>query len=95
MQLVWKGNSLKALDINLIDNLVDTIENLMKQAFKKAKFLFTINQTVFNVIKLCGNHIIDKTDSEASKIEKKGSAWYEHEDKNSFIKEYRKLFKLI
>jgi enoyl-CoA hydratase/carnithine racemase len=75
----------KALEIGLIDEL-------MKTTWDKAKFLFTKNQTVLNAIKLCCNHLADKSYSEAYELEKVGSAWYEYEDKEKYIKEFRKKF---
>jgi len=59
---------------------------------KRARILFTKNQTVLNAIKLCANHFIDKSYNEAYEIEKEGSAWYEHEDKEQFIQDFRKKF---
>ncbi len=82
----------KALEIGLIDQIVENQENLMKVALDKAKFLFTKNQTVLNAIKLCSNHLSDKSYNEAYELEKIGSAWYEYEDKDEFIKKYRKKF---
>jgi len=58
----------------------------------KARFLFTKNQTVLNAIKLCTNHFLDKSYKDAYEIEKEGSAWYEHEDKDAFIKKFRQKF---
>ena len=82
----------KALEIGLVDQIVENQEELMKVTFDKAKFLFTKNQTVINAIKLCSNHLADKSYNEAYELEKIGSAWYEHEDKNQYIKDFRKKF---
>jgi len=82
----------KALEIGLIDQIVENQEDLMKVALDKAKFLFTKNQTVLNAIKLCSNHLADKSYREAYEIEKIGSAWYEYEDKEKFIIDFRKKF---
>jgi hypothetical protein len=35
---------------------------------------------------------MDMQYDEAYEIEKQGSAWWEHRDKNQFIKDFRKLF---
>ncbi len=80
----------KALEIGLIDQIVEDREELMKVALDKAKFLFSKNQTVLNAIKLCSNHLADKSYKEAYDLEKIGSAWYEYEDKEKFINYFRK-----
>ncbi|MFX0104642.1 MAG: enoyl-CoA hydratase/isomerase family protein [Candidatus Hodarchaeota archaeon] len=82
----------KALEIGLIDKIVEDREELLKVALDKAKFLFTKNQTVMNAIKLCSNHLADKSYNEAYELEKIGSAWYEYEDKDQYIKDFRKKF---
>ncbi len=85
-----KISSEKALEIGLIDQIVDSQEDLMKIALDKAKFLFPKNQTVLNAIKLCSNHLLDKSYKEAYELEKYGSAWYEYEDRDQYIKDFRK-----
>ncbi|MFX0041572.1 MAG: enoyl-CoA hydratase/isomerase family protein [Candidatus Hodarchaeota archaeon] len=85
-----KISSEKALEIGLIDQIVDSQEDLMNAALDKAKFLFPKNQTVLNAIKLCSNHLLDKSYKEAYELEKYGSAWYEYEDKDQYIKDFRK-----
>ena len=87
-----KISSEKALEIGLIDQIVDTQEELMELALKKATFLFTKNQTVLNSIKLCSNHFGDKSYNEAYELEKIGSGWYEHADKEKFLRAFRKKF---
>lgn len=82
----------RALEIGLIDQIVEDQDELMKVALDKAKFLFTKNQTVMNAIKLCSNHLADKSYNEAYELEKIGSAWYEHEDKDQYLKDFRKQF---
>ncbi|MFX1503886.1 MAG: enoyl-CoA hydratase/isomerase family protein [Promethearchaeota archaeon] len=82
----------KACEIGLVDQIVENQEELLKVALDKAKFLFTKNQTVLNAIKLCSNHLADKSYNEAYELEKIGSAWYEYEDKDKFIKEFSKKF---
>jgi len=82
----------KALEIGLIDQIVEDQEELMKVALGKAKFLFTKNQTVLNAIKLCSNHLADKPYALAYEIEKYGSSWYDHEDKDQYINDFRKKF---
>lgn len=82
----------KALEIGLIDQIVQDKEELLKVALDKAKFLFTKNQTVLNAIKLCSNHLADKHYNEAYELEKIGSAWYEYKDKNQYIKDFREKF---
>ena len=64
----------------------------MKVALDKVKFLFTKNQTVLNAIKLCSNHLADKSYNEAYELEKIGSSWYEYEDKEKYIIDFRKKF---
>ncbi|MFX1410015.1 MAG: enoyl-CoA hydratase/isomerase family protein [Promethearchaeota archaeon] len=87
-----KVSAEKALEIGLIDQIVEDQEELMKVAMDKAKFLFTKNQTVLNGIKLCSNHLADKSYNKAYELEKIGSAWYEYEDKAKFIKDFRSKF---
>lgn len=81
-----------ALQINFIDEIVDDQEQLMNSALNKARFLSTKNQTVLNAIKLCSNNLQDKSYIEAYDLEKQGSAWYEHNDKEEFLKNFRKKF---
>ncbi len=85
-----KISAKKALEIGLIDQIVDNREELMNFALEKARFLFTKNQTVLNAIKLCSNHLADKSYNGAYELEKIGSAWYEYEDKEKFINDFRK-----
>ncbi|NVM19313.1 MAG: enoyl-CoA hydratase/isomerase family protein [Candidatus Lokiarchaeota archaeon] len=87
-----KINAKKALEIGLIDQVVESREELMKVALNKAKFLFTKNQTVLNAIKLCSNHLADKSYNDAYGLEKMGSNWYQFEDKEQYIKNLRKRF---
>ncbi len=82
----------KALDIGLIDKIVNNKEELIKAALDKAKFLFTKNQTVLNAIKLCANHLADKSYNDAYELEKFGSSWYEFENKEQYLKNFRKKF---
>jgi len=87
-----KINAIKALEIGLIDQIVDTRDQLIEESMKKARFLFSKNQIVLHAIKLCSNHFIDKSYNDAYEIEKLASGWYEHEDKDSFIQEFKKKF---
>ncbi len=82
----------KALEIGLIDQIVNTKEELMEETMKRARFIFTKNQTVLHAIKLCSNHFLDKSYNDAYEIEKLASAWYEHVDKDKFINDFRKKF---
>ena len=82
----------KALEIGLIDQIVDSQEDLMNEAFKRARLLFTKNQTVLNAIKISSNHLFDKSYNEAFALEKIGSGWFEHENKDKFISDFRKKF---
>ncbi|MFW9937006.1 MAG: enoyl-CoA hydratase/isomerase family protein [Candidatus Thorarchaeota archaeon] len=82
----------KALEIGLIDQLVNSKEDLIQESMSKARFLFTKNQTVINAIKLCSNHLLDKTFAEGYKIEKLGSAWYEYENQDDYIQKLRTEF---
>ena len=59
---------------------------------KKARFLFSKNPTVVHAIKLCSNHFLDKSYGDAYEIEKIASGWYEHQDKEKFIQEFKKKF---
>ncbi|NVM16337.1 MAG: enoyl-CoA hydratase/isomerase family protein [Candidatus Lokiarchaeota archaeon] len=85
-----KISAIKALEIGLIDQIVDSKDQLMEESMKKARFLFSKNQTVLQAIKLCSNHFLDKSYNNAYEIEKIASGWYEHEDKEIFIREFKK-----
>ncbi len=87
-----KVSSEKALEIGLIDELVDSREQLLDKALEKATFSFTKNQTVLNAIKLCSNHLLEKSYRDAYDIEKEASAWFEHSDKDLFLSNFRKKF---
>jgi len=87
-----KLNSEKALEIGLIDQIVNSKSDLMEESMNKARFLFTKNQTVLNAVKLCSNHLLDRTFAEGYKIEKLGSAWYEYEDQNKYLRNLRNQF---
>jgi enoyl-CoA hydratase/carnithine racemase len=87
-----KVSAFKALEIGLIDQIVDTKDRLIEESMNKARFLFSKNQTVLQAIKLCSNHFLDKSYMDAYEIEKAASAWYEHLDKGKFIQEFRKKF---
>jgi enoyl-CoA hydratase/carnithine racemase len=87
-----KINAIKALEIGLIDQVVETKDQLIEETTKKTRFLFSKNQTVLQTIKLCSNHFLDKSYTEAYEIEKAASGWYEHEDKEAFIREFKKRF---
>lgn len=86
-----KVNSLTASQIGLVDQIVQSQEELISEAIKKAKFLFTKNQTILNLIKMCANHLSDKSYEEARKIEKEALfGWIDQ--KQDFVKEFRKNF---
>ncbi len=87
-----KIDAQKALDIGLIDEIVDSKEELMKKALDKARFLSTKQQAVLNAIKLCSNHFSSMAYSKAYELEKEASAWYEHEDQAQFVDNFRKNF---
>ena len=90
--LAEKVPSEKAVDINLVDLVVDNKEELMNVAMEKVKFLFPKNQTVLNAIKLCANHLADKDYMTAYQIEKQASSWYQYDDKESFLNKFRNRF---
>ena len=87
-----KVDAIKALEIGLIDQIVDTKDQLIEESMKKARFLFSKNQTVLQAIKLCSNHFLDKSYNDAYEIEKVASGWYEYKDKIKFVQEFRKIF---
>jgi len=80
----------KAVQIGLADEVVENSGELMKRAMDKAKFLFPKNQTVLNATKLCSNHLMDKPYMEAYELEKMGSAWYEYDNTEEYLSEFRK-----
>jgi enoyl-CoA hydratase/carnithine racemase len=86
-----KISSEKALEIGLIDQIVNNAEELITEALRKARFLFTKNQAVINLIKLCSNHFIDKSYTEAYKLEKEALyGWVDAKDKMEFVHKFRK-----
>ncbi|MEJ2248379.1 MAG: enoyl-CoA hydratase/isomerase family protein [Candidatus Lokiarchaeota archaeon] len=87
-----KVDAKNAKEINLIDKIVSSKDELIKEALKKARFLFTKNQTVLNLIKLCSNHLPNMSYKKAYEIEKQASGWYEYQDKKKFLKDFRKNF---
>ena len=81
----------KALKIGLIDQIVDTREDLMEETMRRVRFLFTKNQPALNLIKLCSNHLPDKTYNEAYILEKEAlMGWAEEKDKLQFVENFRK-----
>jgi len=87
--LAEKIDSQRALEIGLIDQIINENEDLMKIALDKARFLFIKNQTVLNAIKLCSNHLADKPYNLALEIEQYGSSWYEYKDKEIYIENFK------
>ncbi|UCC20649.1 MAG: enoyl-CoA hydratase/isomerase family protein [Promethearchaeota archaeon] len=85
-----KIDAQNALDIGLVDQVVNSKEELVKAALDRARFLSIKNQTVLNAIKLCCNHLADKSYNAAYKFEKQASAWYQHQNKMKFLKSFRK-----
>lgn len=90
--LAEKVSAEKALKIGLIDEVVSSKEELKNIALEKAKFLSTKNQAVLNAIKLCCNHFLDRPFNDAYQMEKEATFWYEREDENRFINDFRKKF---
>ena len=85
-----KISSEKALEIGLIDQIVNNREELMQVALKKARFLSIKNQPVLNLIKLCTNHFIDRSYNEAYQIEQEALlGWVEQRDKDQFLKTFK------
>ncbi|MFX1338981.1 MAG: enoyl-CoA hydratase/isomerase family protein [Promethearchaeota archaeon] len=83
----------KALEIGLIDQIVEDGKELMEEAMKKAKFLFTKNQPALNLIKLCANHLSDKSYKNAYLLEQEALlGWAEEKDKFLFLNNFRKKF---
>jgi enoyl-CoA hydratase/carnithine racemase len=87
-----KVSSEKALEIGLIDKVVSSKEVLFDEMLNKAKFLFTKQQTVLNAIKLCSNHLLDKSFSKGYELEKFGSSWFEHKDPQGFLQKLKQNF---
>lgn len=94
--LMWgeKITPEQALNIGLIDKLVETKEKLMEVAMEKAKFLASRNQAVINGIRLCANHIWEKSYDEAYKMENYCSNWFEI-GKEDFISKFKEKFNLL
>jgi len=88
-----KVSAEKALQIDLIDQIAENQEELMKMAMEKVKSIVTKNQTVIRAIKLCSNNLADMTYEEAVKIENECFELYGYEDKEQFYTELKKKFK--
>jgi enoyl-CoA hydratase/carnithine racemase len=82
----------KALEIGLIDQIVDSKEDLLQATMKRASFLFTKQQTVLNAVKLCSNHLIDRSFKDGYELEKLGSAWYEYKDSSDYLQKFKHKF---
>ena len=81
-----------ALKIGLIDKIVNTQEELIKETMIKAKFIATKPPSLVNGIKLCSNHFLEKPYGEAYELEKEALNWFQHDDKEQFIRDFRKKF---
>ncbi|MBD3197591.1 MAG: hypothetical protein GF317_21230 [Candidatus Lokiarchaeota archaeon] len=79
-----KIDSKRALEINMIDKIVNDRTSLMKVSLHKARFLSTKNQQVLNLIKLCANFLGDKRYEVAYNYEKKALNIWISSDKNQF-----------
>ena len=89
-----KVSSEKALEIGLIDQIVESNDVLFEEALKKARFVGSKNQFVVNTVKLYSNHLLDKTYRDAYKLEKEGYfAWVSHKDRDQFLKDLRERLK--
>ena len=91
LMLAERVSAEKAIEINLIDQVVDNKDELMEAALDKAKFLFTKNQMVLNAIKLCSNHLMDKSYTRASLLESFASSWFEHQNETIFLSKLRRM----
>ncbi|MFX0071147.1 MAG: enoyl-CoA hydratase/isomerase family protein, partial [Candidatus Hermodarchaeota archaeon] len=86
-----KVSAKKALEIGLIDLIVESQEELMEETMKKARFLFIKNQPTLNLIKLCSNHLSDKPYRDAYHLEREALlGWAEEKDKFQFVERFRK-----
>lgn len=94
--LMWgeKITPEQALKMGLIDNLVNSREELMVVAMEKAKFLASRNQAVINGIRLCANHVWEKSYEDAYKMENYCSNWFEI-GKEDFISKFKEKFNLL
>lgn len=88
-------NAEKALEIGLIDKIVENQDELMKVALNKAKFINAKNSTVMNSIKILSNHLMDKAFSDAYPSETIASDWYKLTDKKTMLKDFQKSFNWI
>ena len=93
--LMWgdKITPEQALNMGLIDELVSTKEDLMTRAIERAKFLASRNQAIINAIRLCANHVWDKSYDEAYKMENYCSNWFEI-GKEDFVLKFKEEFDL-
>lgn len=87
-----KISSQKALEIGLIDKIVSSNKALFDELINKARFLFTKQQTVINAIKLCSNHLLDRSFRKGYELEKLGSSWFEYKDQQEFLEKMKQYF---
>ncbi|MFX1390334.1 MAG: enoyl-CoA hydratase/isomerase family protein [Promethearchaeota archaeon] len=85
-----KLNTNQALEIGLIDKIVNTKNELMEIALDKARFLSLKNQMILNLIKLCVNNLSNRNYQKAYLIEKEASSWYQQKNKTKFLKILKK-----
>jgi len=86
-----KINAEQAVKIGLIDQIVDSKDDLITEAMKKVKFLSMKNRFVLNGIKLCSNHLMDKPYSEAYQIEKSFiEGWMDVSNREKFLEEFKR-----
>ncbi len=79
-----------ALKIGLIDKIVDSPEELHREAMSQVRFLFTKSQPTLNLIKLCSNHLADKSFAEGYRLEKDAFiGWAFSSDKEKSVKDFK------
>ncbi|MHA1689133.1 MAG: enoyl-CoA hydratase/isomerase family protein [Promethearchaeota archaeon] len=79
-----------ALQIGLINEIVENKDELMTSALNKAKFLSTKNKFVLNLIKSCSNQLLDKSYAQAYGFEKETlTNWLMAKNKKDFLIKFK------
>ncbi|MHA1803118.1 MAG: enoyl-CoA hydratase/isomerase family protein, partial [Promethearchaeota archaeon] len=79
-----------ALQIGLIDEVVENKEDLMKSALNKAKFISNKNKFVLDLIKLCSNQFLDKSYARAYEFEREAlTNWLMAKNREDFLNNFK------
>ncbi len=78
-----------ALEINLVDEMVDETEQLLTRGLDRAQSLGKKNPALLGAIKLCANHLADKSYPEAFTYERRALLSFAQKTQEAFIDQFR------